>query len=1056
MAEYNAARIRIFGESRSSNRARKYWNEIKLKKNNTISSLTTLHSDVRPYANISLLNRSFGGLLDSGATSSCVGNKLAIEIANCENMMKKLNCNLRTAEGRRQRVMGMVKLDVTFNGVTKMVEFYVVPAFDQDVILGWNFWVTFGLDKRLGIINEISLLSPDAHELNVTQRQVLDSAIRAFPSFEGKGLGRTTLVEHTIDVGGAKPIKQRHFPISPAIEKLVGEEIDRMLQMGVIEESSSSWSSPVVLVKKPGKVRLCLDSRKVNAVTVRDAYPLPHIEGILSRLPRAEFISSLDLKDAFWQIPLDMNSRDKTAFTVPNRPLYQFTVMPFGLCNAPQTMCRLMDKVIPYNLRERVFVYLDDLLLISEDFSSHIDLLYEVAHHIRKAGLTINIGKSHFCLRHVKYLGYVVGNGTLQTDPDKVSAVVDFPSPKSVRELRRFLGMTGWYRRFIANFAEISNPLTELLKKSKTFSWTDEAQRAFVNLKSRLTTAPVLINPDFTKPFIINCDASQYGVGAVLAQKSEDGCEVPVAFMSQKLNAAQRNYSVTEQECLAAVLAVKKFRPYVEGQDFTIITDHASLRWLMSQTDLSGRLARWALKLQSFVFKIEHRKGSANVVPDALSRAEYAEISVINTGFESGPDIDLNSSEFDSEVYVKWRKQLESNSSKYPDFRVVGKFIYHRTEFYNGNSDDEDSAWKLFVPENLRLSVISNAHDLPVSAHSGISKTIEKVRRLFYWPGLYRSVRTYVSNCSICKETKHPTKVLRPPMGKYIPVERIFQRLFVDLVGPFPRSKNGNIGILVVLDQVSRFTFLYPVRKFTSKIIVDYLRNHIFNVFGVPEFLTSDNGSQFKSAEFVQFLSQYGVKHLCTAVYSPQSNACERVNRSVNAALRAYIKNDQREWDCHLSSINAALRSTVHQSTGQSPYFVVFGQHMVTHGDNYELLRNLDIVEEGHILNDESRHDNLSKIREIVRKNLEKSHNENSKRYNLRSREIEYSVGEEVLKRNFVQSKASENFNAKLAKTFVRARVRRKIGNSYYELQDDKCKILGVFHAKDLQPIKVK
>lgn len=229
-----------------------------------------------------------------------------------------------------------------------------------------------------------------------------------------------------------------------------------------------------MLVRKPGKVRLCLDSRKVNEVTQKDAYPLPHIDGILSRLPRAEFISSLDLKDAFWQIPLEEKSREKTAFTIPNRPLYQFKVKPFGLRNAPQTMCRLMDKVIPYNLKS-AFSYLDYLLLVSEDFASHIILLQVVAYHIRKAGLTINIAKSNFFLKQVNYLGYIVGRGTLQIDPMKVSAVVDYPSPKTVSQLRRFLGMTGWYRRFISDFADVAQPLTELLKKKKAFDWINKS-----------------------------------------------------------------------------------------------------------------------------------------------------------------------------------------------------------------------------------------------------------------------------------------------------------------------------------------------------------------------------------------------------------------------------------------------------------------------------------------------------------------------------------------------------------------------------------------------------
>ncbi|XP_065365428.1 uncharacterized protein LOC135958451 [Calliphora vicina] len=337
-----------------------------------------------------------------------------------------------------------------------------------------DFVRAFGLAKDLFSENishtidvNLSEMETDenVHILDSVQREKLDIAINSFPSFSKEGLGRTTLVSHTIDTAENKPIKQRYFAVSPAIEQLLFAEIDRMLQLGVIEESQSPWSSPVALVRKPGKVRLCLDARKVNSVTVKDAYPLPLIDGILSRLPKARFITSLDLKDAFWQIPLDERSKEKTAFTVPGRPLYQFVTMPFGLCNAPQTMSRLMDKVVPAHLRTKVFIYLDDLLLITETFEEHILLLHEVAFCMRKANLNLTIN----------------------------------------------------------------------------------------------------IEKNFSRPFSIQCDASKNGIGAVLAQRNDDNDELPIAFMSHKLTSAQKNYSVSEQECLAAVMAVKKFRAYVEG-----------------------------------------------------------------------------------------------------------------------------------------------------------------------------------------------------------------------------------------------------------------------------------------------------------------------------------------------------------------------------------------------------------------------------------------------------------------------------------------------------------
>lgn len=318
------------------------------------------------------------------------GSQAAVEFLGSSSPYKKLSTIIKTADGKPQTIAGVFTTDIIFRGNSHPITIYIVPNLSQDLILGIDFWKMFNLLPpsllpdmaclELSVPNNNPLIQK---QLNMEQKYQLQGVIEKFPSFAKEGLGKTNVICHTINTGNAIPIKQRHFPVSPAIEKLIYEELDRMLNMGVIEESTSPWSSPVVLHRKPGKNRLCLDSRKLNSVT----------EGILSRLPKAEFISSLDLKDAFWQIPLDESSKGKTAFTVPGRPLYHFKVMPFGLCNAPQTMCRLMDRVVPASLRSEVLVYLDDLLVVSPTFERHMEVLLEVAKCLRRAGLTINVEK---------------------------------------------------------------------------------------------------------------------------------------------------------------------------------------------------------------------------------------------------------------------------------------------------------------------------------------------------------------------------------------------------------------------------------------------------------------------------------------------------------------------------------------------------------------------------------------------------------------------------------------------------------------------------------------
>jgi len=370
-------------------------------------------------------------------------------------------------------------------------------------------------------------------------------------------------------------------------------------------------------------------------------------------------------------------------------------------------------------------------------------------------------------------------------------------------------------------------------------------------LKKALTTAPLLVHPNYEKPFIVQCDASINGVGALLAQCDENGIERPIAYMSKKLNRSQRNYSTTELECLAVVLAIKRFRMYIEGHEFTVVTDHASLRWLMTQQDLQGRLARWALKLQGFNFSIEHRRGSENVVADAISRSFESDEGLATIDIDVLPEIDVESEFFQSSSYSQLKEKL--TQSQLPDFQVIDGFLYHRVGFSNSSSEHPEDSWKLVVPVELREGVIKAAHDQPSSSHCGIAKCLENIRRKFYWPRMVVDVRNYIKNCEICRTTKYPTQKLKPPIGQQIVSERVFQRLYIDFIGPFPRTKRGNIGIFIVLDHLSKFTFLKPVKKFTTQVVVSYLKEEIFDCYGTHEVIVSDNGSQFKSHEFSFF-----------------------------------------------------------------------------------------------------------------------------------------------------------------------------------------------------------
>jgi len=841
--------------------------------------------------------------------------------------------------------------------------------------------------------------------------------------------------------------------------------------------------------KSTGKVRLCLDARELNKVTKKDAYPLPLIEGLLGRLDQTKFISAIDLKDAFWQIPLDPQSRDKTAFTVPGRPLYQFTVMPFGLCNAPQTMCRLMHQVIPSEFHSNIFVYIDDLLITSSTLQEHFCLLRKVSERLKLAGLTVNVEKCKFVVKEMSYLGYIVGNGCLQTNPEKIQGIIDYPPPKTLKQIRRFLGLCGWYRRFIKNFAIIASPITDLLKKSKKLVWNSQAQEAFEKLKLSLSTAPVLANPDFNRQFYIQCDACKDGIGGVLFQVDDDGAERPISFISQKLNAAQKNYSTTELECLAVIISIKRFRCYIEGYPFKIYTDHASLQWLMTQKDLAGRLARWSMKLQPYDFSVAYRKGSENIVADSLSRAYcealnvskdinwlkqgYSNVVFIDTPYvcsidindslvsktcEETPDkelvplsIDLDSNAFRSDEYLDQIRAVENLlETSDCNYSVQDGKLLVQIKYGSRYTETDVSEWKLVVPLDLRNDLIKLAHNSTTSAHMGIDKTIEKLQRQFYWPKMIHEIREYIKNCVKCKMNKAGNSLLRPPMGKSRESSRPFQHLYVDFLGPYPRSKRGNCFLLIVLDHYSKFILLKPLRTATSGHLCEFIENQIFNRFSVPEIITTDNGNQFRAKQFQALLEKYGVHHNRTPIYSPQCNASERVNRTIIAAIRMYIADSHSNWDIYIQEIAAAIRNCIHSSTSFPPFFLVFGQYMTLHGSDYKLRRLLDKVDDNY-LHINSKPDRLNAVKEKVILYLKTAYEKSAHTYNLRSRNRNLEIGQKVFVRCFVQSDAANKFASKLHHKFMPAIVEEKVGNVAYKIKDKSDKPLGLYHLKDIR-----
>lgn len=469
------------------------------------------------------------------------------------------------------------------------------------------------------------LIDLESSDLTLEEKELtLDSIANNNDIFalEDAELGCSSLVEHSIETGDARPIRERVRHLPWGQRKDVESHIEDMIKIGVVQPSSSSWAFPIVpVLKKDGTMRVCVDYRSLNAITRKDAYPLPRCDDLLDAVGqnKAKFFTSLDLMKGYYQIMLDKESMDKSAF-ICHMGLFRYTRMPFGLTSAPATFQRLMSRILKGVSPTKVHCYIDDILITTETLDEHLKILNEVLDRLRQAGLRLRPDKCHFIRPELRFLGYIVSKEGLKTDPNKIQTVVTHPIPAKVKDVRSFYGLCSYYRRFIKGFATLAKPLAELMKKDAPFDWGKAAKSAFEALQKALTTAPVLQYPSFGHPYTIETDASSNGLGAVLTQPDNEGVMHPIAYASRSLNVHESRYSPTDLEGLGVVWALKNFESYISGTDITVITDHAALKTLMQKKEPSGRLYRWTIILQEFNPTIIYRAGAVNVAADALSR----------------------------------------------------------------------------------------------------------------------------------------------------------------------------------------------------------------------------------------------------------------------------------------------------------------------------------------------------------------------------------------------------------------------------------------------------
>lgn len=784
--------------------------------------------------------------------------------------------------------------------------------------------------------------------------ELLDSFSDVFSAGD-HDLGRTSLAEHTINTGDSRPVKvpPRRIPIHKRQE--AEETVDKLKQQGLIEPSKSPWSSALVFVrKKDGSLRCCVDYRLLNAATIKDTYPIPRIDATLDALSGSTWFSTLDLKAGYHQITLSEQDRPKTAFSCSNG-LWQWRVMPFGLCNAPATFERLMETVLSGLHWQSALVYLDDIVVFGRSFEEKLERLREVLRRLRQANLKLNPKKCALFRAEVPFLGHIISAEGVKTDPGKTKAVREWPVPQNLKELRSFLGFCSYYRRFVKSYATIAAPLHALLKEGQRFKWSAQCQEAFERLKAALVSAPVLQYPDPLQPFVLDTDASDHGVGAVLSQLF-DGEERVVAYYSRALSTPERNYCTTRKELLAVVDAVRQFHPYLYGAEFTIRSDHSALQWLRKLRDPEGQLARWLARLDQYTYKVVHRPGEKHVNADALSRrpcgidcrfctrreadaANKCRVSSVDPTVGSLRDIGQRQREDpdlaplitclergpekpDWRAVSSWSLFSKRYWAQWESLRLSDGVLWRRWESANGSS----TSWLYVIPRSLRDPVMSEAHGSIASCHFGIKKTLCRLRERFYWLGMRSDVCEWCRVCEACIAKKGPQRAPQAPL-QLVSVGAPLERVAVDIAGPFPVSASGNRYVLVVIDYFTKWPEVFPLPNQEAGTIARALVDGFFSRFGVPRELHSDQGRNFESTIFKECCELLGIHKTRTTPMHPESDGMvERFNRTLVQEIAKRCRHGQTDWDQHIPTILMAYRSAVHESTGYTPAQLMLGR----------------------------------------------------------------------------------------------------------------------------------
>jgi hypothetical protein len=886
-------------------------------------------------------------------------------------------------------------------------------------------------------------------------QQLVKEFSDVFPDELPAGLPPEREVDHKVElVAGATPPSRPTYRLSATELAELKKQLDELIKAKFIRPSKSPFGAPILFVKKKdGTMRMCVDYRALNNITVKNSYPLPLVDELFDRLQGARHFSKIDLRSGYHQIRIAAEDVPKTAFRT-RYGHFEFLVLPFGLTNAPATFMHLMHQAFRPFLDSFVIVFLDDILIYSKTLDEHVIHVRKVLVVLRREKLYAKLSKCELMRTEVEFLGHIVGRQGVRMMEDKVKAVEQWPTPANVTHVRAFLGTAGYYRKFIKDFSAIAAPLSNLTKESTRFEWSPAAESAFRQLKAAMVRGPILVLPDPNRPYVVNTDASGFAVGAVLQQDQGKGLQ-PIAFLSKKMLDAETRYPVHEQELLAIIHALSSWRHYLLGSRFKVIvrTDHRSLQHFKTQPQLSGRQSRWKDVIADFDFDIEYILGKDNVVADGLSR-RHDHVHHLHSSkllaVEPQDEVQPKSEAQQLSVVRRRSAAAAAAPAQSPLMESLKQAAKADAEYMRLVQLDADEQLKqhllvndgillkhgrVYVPScaKVKASILAECHDAKLSGHLGSQKTLEQVQRRFYWPGMDGEVRQYVTSCDACQRNK-PSQQSPPGLMQPLPTpERPWQWVSMDLITALPKSRQGADAIVVFVCRLTKMVhYVATQTKVTAPQLAAIFLREVVRLHGVPQKILSDRDPRFTANFWRAVWQLLGTSLTMSTAYHPQTDGqTERANRTLEEMIRAFVNWKQDDWDEHLSALELAYNNSVQASTGRTPFFLNAGQEIHLPIDN--------VIDAARACNNPEAAERISRLHAAIQQaklEISKAQARQQKYADQHRRALTFQVGDLVLlSTEHLKLVDSHRRTPKLTEKYIGPfKVKRVVGANAYEL----------------------